>query len=48
MIEEDCVDRAKLSLIRRIDRLLVYVGMGVVVYFLERIVLRSGRTSRSD
>jgi hypothetical protein len=41
------MDRAKPSLFRRIERALVSGGLGVVVFILERIVLRAERKSQS-
>jgi hypothetical protein len=42
------MDRAKPSPFRRIERVVVSAGMGVVVFFLERIVLRAERKSQSE
>lgn len=41
------MDRAKPSLFRRIERVLVSGGMSVVVFILERIVLRADRGSQN-
>lgn len=42
------MDQAEPGFFRRIERLLVYVAMGVVVFVLERIVLRAARRSQKD
>jgi hypothetical protein len=41
------MNQAERRLFRRIERVLVSGGMSVVVFFLERIVLRAGRKSKS-
>lgn len=41
--QEARMDLSEPSLFRKIERLLVYVAMGVVAFFLERIVLRANR-----
>jgi hypothetical protein len=39
--------RAKPTLLRRVERRVVSGGIGVMVFFLERIVLRSARKSQN-